>query len=190
MRTLVTAVLAAAIGLMVLAGSGVTQAQTQTQTQAQTRTRTAYALGPGDVVRITVYGEPDLSGSFTVGTDGRVAVPLVGPAVLAGMTPMAAAEHLEHALRTGGVLQAPAVAVDVVTYRPFFIIGEVNRQGPHPYLPGLTVHKAAAVAGGFTRRADRDDVRIKRGGQGEPVPVDLDAPVWPGDIVIVEERWF
>lgn len=151
--------------------------------------QSAYNLGPGDVIRVTVFGEPDLSGEFEVGAGGGVSLPLVGETMVGGMNIPAAEVAIENKLAQGFV-QNPDVAIDVLNYRPFFIMGEVNAQGVFPYVADLTVQKAVAIAGGFTLRADEDDITVKVGGVGEPVPVDLDTAISPGDIVIVDERWF
>lgn len=153
------------------------------------RAQQGYTLGPGDIIRVRVFGEPDLSGEFEVGPSGRVSLPLTGETMLGGMTLGAAERRIEAALK-GDFLQKPDVSVEVLRYRPFFIAGEVNNQGQFPYVPGLTVHKAVVIAGGFTPRADEDDVLLKVGGVGEPAEVDLDTVVNPGDIIIVEQRWF
>ncbi len=175
MRTLLMA-LGAAVA-MVLATGGQASAQE------------GYSLGPGDVIRVTVFGEPDLSGEFEVGAGGGVSLPLIGEAALGGMTIPAAEVFIESRL-ADGYIQNPDVAIDVLNYRPFFIIGEVNNQGVFPYVADLNVLKAVAIAGGFTYRADKDDIVVKSGGIGDEIPVDLDSTVSPGDVIIVEERWF
>ncbi|MQX37905.1 polysaccharide biosynthesis/export family protein [Roseospira navarrensis] len=148
-----------------------------------------YSLGPGDVIRVTVFGEPDLSGDFEVGANGGVSLPLIGEANLGGMTIPAAETFIEDKL-SAGFIQNPDVAIDVLNYRPFFILGEVNDQGIFPYVADLTVMKAVAIAGGFTYRADEDDITVKYGGSGEGVPAELDTPISPGDIIIIGERFF
>lgn len=151
--------------------------------------QSAYSLGPGDVIRVTVFGEPDLSGEFEVGAGGGVSLPLVGETMVEGMNINGAESTIESKLAEGFVLN-PDVSIDVLNYRPFFIMGEVNNQGTFPYEVDLTVLKAVAIAGGFTLRADKDDITVKVGGVGEDVPVELDTVVSPGDIITVEERWF
>lgn len=148
-----------------------------------------YSLGPGDVIRVTVFGEPDLSGEFEVGADGVVSLPLVGAATLGGLSISGAETVIEREL-AAGFIQNPDVAIDVLNYRPFFILGEVNNQGVFPFIADLTVMKAVAIAGGFTYRADRDDILVKRDGTEEELPIGIDELVSPGDIIIVEERWF
>jgi len=148
-----------------------------------------YSLGPGDVIRVTVFGEPDLSGEFEVGAGGGVSLPLIGELPLGGMAVSAAETFIESRLAAGYV-QNPDVAIDVLNYRPFFILGEVNNQGVFPYVADLTVHKAVAIAGGFTYRADKDDIVVKVGGIGDEAPVELDTVISPGDVIVVKERWF
>lgn len=148
-----------------------------------------YALGPGDIIRVTVFGEPDLSGEFEVGADGVVSLPLVGAQVLSGLSVSGAETVIEREL-AAGFIQNPDVAIDILNYRPFFVIGEVNNQGVFPFIADLTVLKAVAIAGGFTYRADEEDIVVKRAGSEEEVPIGIDELVNPGDVIIVEERWF
>jgi protein involved in polysaccharide export with SLBB domain len=147
-----------------------------------------YRLGMGDKIRVTVFGEDDLSGTFTLDGQGRAALPLIGPIILKGMSLPQAEAALTAAL-ADGYLQAPSVSIEVTNHRPFYIIGEVQKPGAYPYAGGLTVMGAVALGGGFTYRADEDDVEITRKGV-EPFEARLDAPVLPGDVVRVGQRFF
>lgn len=148
----------------------------------------AYRLGPDDALRITVFGEGDLSGEFTVDGAGRVALPLIGPVMVDSLT-TAEAEALIRARFADGYLKDPRVSVEVTNYRPFYILGEVQEPGAYPYANGLTVRGAVALGGGFTYRADEDDIEIKRKGEA-PVDVGVDGPVLPGDVIDVGQRFF
>lgn len=151
---------------------------------------TEYRLGPGDQLRITVFNEQDLTGQYVVGSQGTIAYPLVGEVRAAGMTvgefTMSLQERLTEFLRT------PNVSVEVANYRPFFILGEVQRPGTYPYSASLTVLNAVATAGGFTYRANRSRVFIRHANETEEhsYPLTIATPVLPGDTVRIGERLF
>ena len=149
-----------------------------------------YRLGTGDKVRVIVYGEEDLSGEFQVDGSGFIRLPLIGQVTAAGRT----VRDFEGDVTTklaGGYLKSPRVSVEVTNYRPFFILGEVNKPGEYPYVNGMNVVTAVALAGGYTYRADESDVYVRRNGQPEKeVPADERTQIQPGDIVRVAERFF
>ena len=151
-----------------------------------------YVLGSGDRVRVTVFGEEDLSGEYEIDGSGVVAFPLVGEVQAGGGT----ARKLEKAIATklkDGYLKNPTVSVEILTYRPFFILGEVKRPGSYPFKNGLTVLNAVAMAGGYTYRAKSNLWVITRGGnkewQGREVTAG-DFQVRPGDTILIPERFF
>jgi polysaccharide biosynthesis/export protein len=150
-----------------------------------------YRLDTGDVVRVTIYGDTELSKSYRVDDSGSIAFPLVGPVVVRGQTTAAAADRIAAKL-ADGFLRNPDVAVEVETYRPFFIQGEVRNSGQFAYVYGMTVRNAIATAGGFTETADRGRALVYRRENGEQVrsTVTLDFPIVPGDTIVVQERWF
>jgi polysaccharide biosynthesis/export protein VpsN len=151
-----------------------------------------YRLGPGEKVRLTVFRHPDLSGEFDLDGEGFLALPLVGEIQGAGLTARELESAIESRLKEGGYLVNPQVSLEVLNYRPFYIIGEVNNPGSYQYVNGMTVINAVALAGGFSYRADQDDIIITRGGsEGRKIEgVKLDTAVLPGDIVEVTERFF
>ena len=151
-----------------------------------------YLLDTGDTVRVTVYGEADLSNTYRVDDSGNISFPLTGPIEVRGSTTQAAAARLTAAL-AAGYLRNPNVAVEVAEYRPFFIQGEVSAPGKYPFVYGMTARAAISTAGGFKETASRDHVVIYRpiaGGRMAKGNVDLDFPVFPGDTIVVEDRWF
>jgi polysaccharide biosynthesis/export protein VpsN len=151
----------------------------------------SYRLGPGDALRLTVFRHEDLSGEFTLDGEGYFAMPLVGEILGGGRTSRQLENEVEIALKSGGYLIDPQVSIEVLNYRPFYIIGEINNPGSFEYVNGMTVINAVALAGGFTYRADQDDIIISRGGSNGPkVQARLDTEVLPGDIVEVTERFF
>jgi polysaccharide export outer membrane protein len=150
-----------------------------------------YRLGAGDRVRVTVFRHVDLSGEFQLDGEGFFAMPLVGEIQGGGLNSRQLETEIEKRLKDGGYLVNPQVGVEVLNYRPFYIIGEVNNPGSYQYVNGMTVINAVALAGGFTYRADQDDIVINRGGsQGPEVEALLDTEVLPGDIINVTERFF
>jgi protein involved in polysaccharide export with SLBB domain len=151
-----------------------------------------YTLGPGDKVRVNVFGEQELSGEFLVSNRGTVAMPLVGEVSAGGLTLAAFTGSVEQKLIATDMVRTPRVSTDIVSYRPFFILGEVENPGQYPYVIGMTVTKAVATAGGFTYRADGNTVYITREGDRNEAPVRVTAASWigPGDTIRVTERTF
>ena len=152
---------------------------------------TAYQLGAGDKVKVTVFGEPDLSGEFLVGDNGRIDLPLIGAVQARGQT-VTQFQNAVVARYSGGYLKDPKVSVSVLNYRPFFIQGEVGKGGEYPYKAGLTIQNAVAIAGGYTYRANTSKAFVRRAGQDQEVEVQTNQRVAinPGDIIRVPERFF
>lgn len=156
-------------------------------------TADVYLLGPGDKLRITVFGEETLTGEYGVTGAGDVSFPLVGNIKVAGRT----IEALQAELTTklgAGYLEDPRVSAEIINYRPFYILGEVARPGQYDFAVGLTVEQAVAAAGGFTYRANSKRVFLKRATDTREMIVDLretpSFPVRPGDTIRVGERFF
>jgi len=150
-----------------------------------------YTLDAGDALRITVFEQPSLSSTYTVDVEGMIAMPLVGDVPARGLTTDELDAAITEALR-GGFLRNPDVSVEIATYRPFFVLGEVSASGQYPYVAGMTVRSAIAIAGGFSPRAVRDTVDISRVINGEVVVgrIGLNDALRPGDVITVRERWF
>ena len=150
-----------------------------------------YRLASGDKLRIFVYAQPSLSRIYNVDSEGFISVPLIGNVHAQGMTTRALEGVI--ASRLGAeFVRDPHVTVDIQQYRPFFILGEVKTAGQYPYVGGLTVNAAVAIAGGFSERANERKVQItRRMKEGvEKLEVPGDAEVRPGDTIYVKERWF
>jgi polysaccharide biosynthesis/export protein len=150
-----------------------------------------YLLDSGDKVRITVFEQTGLTNTYSVDQAGYVAFPLVGSVVARGRT----AQQLEGDLAAklqNGFLRNPDVSVDIDRYRPIFVMGEVGAAGQYSYVPGMTVQKAVAVAGGFSVRALQGNVDITRAINGKVMTgrVLISDPLLPGDTVYVRERLF
>jgi protein involved in polysaccharide export with SLBB domain len=150
-----------------------------------------YQLGSADRVRVIVFNEPSLSGEFVVNANGALSMPLIGDVMARGRTTGQIAGAIADLLRGGYVLE-PKVSIDVLTFRPFYILGEVNKAGEYPYSSGLTVDAAVALAGGFTYRASRKKVTIRHMADEKAQKVDLtpDLRVLPGDTIRIGERYW
>jgi polysaccharide export outer membrane protein len=150
-----------------------------------------YRLGSGDKVRILVYNEPNLTGEYTVNSGGLLSFPLIGDVTALNRTTLDVKQEIEQKL-AAGYLRTPQVSIDVLTYRPFYILGEVNKPGDYPYSAGLTVLRAVATASGFTYRADQRHVYLKHPGDTKETRYSLDSDiiVQPGDTLRIGERYF
>jgi polysaccharide export outer membrane protein len=151
----------------------------------------AYRLDAGDKLRVVVYGQEGLTNSYAIDAGGAITMPLIGSVPARGRTPAELASAITARLRSG-YIRDPSVAVEIESYRPFFILGEVAAPGQYPYVPNMSVESAVAIAGGFSPRARRDRVILTHtdasGSSRYVVP--LGTPLGPGDTVFVGERWF
>jgi polysaccharide export outer membrane protein len=150
-----------------------------------------YQLASGDRLRVIVFGQESLSNSFSVDGAGNISLPLIGLVHAQGSTTVELGRAIEARLRQG-YLREPSVSVEVEAYRPFFVLGEVTVAGQYPFVNGMTVQNAIAVAGGFTPRGAEDSVDLTRRVDGRPITasVPLTFPVRPGDTIQVRERFF
>lgn len=150
-----------------------------------------YLLDSGDRLRVSVFGQEGLTNSYIVDAAGFVNVSLIGPVQARGLTPADLSRAVAGRLRQGYV-RDPHVSVEVETYRPFFILGEVTAPGQYPYVANMTVETAVAIAGGFSPRAQKSGVQLTRNMNGQPIrnKVPLNFMVRPGDTITVGERWF
>ena len=152
----------------------------------------SYTLSSGDVISIQVYGEPDLSFERILLTDsGRISYPFLGELATIGKTPKALEKEIVTGLKNG-YLKRPKVTVSIIEYRDFFMRGEVKNPGGYPYKPGLTVHKAIALAGGLTERASEGKMFLIKDGQPDQKPsrVKMRDKIGPGDIITIEQSFF
>ena len=150
-----------------------------------------YRLGVGDKLRITVFGHKELSGEFVVSGSGEVVMPLIQGVRGRGLTTAELARAIADRLRPDYLVN-PRVSVELLGYRPFYILGEVQKPGDYPYVEGMSVLNAVALAGGFAPHARRDKVFIERGrgASRKKYKAAVTAPVRPGDIITVRERFF
>lgn len=164
---------------------------TENQVTEKTSVTHDYKLQPGDKLRLTVFGEQELSTVYKVDGAGMIAMPLVGSIKVQGLSVLQIKDMLEEQL-ANGYLVDPSIAVEVSEYRPVFLMGEVRAPGSYAYMDGMTVLEAIAMGGGYTYRADDDDIEIVRDGYTEDNPLDAKASdvVLPGDVITVKERFF
>lgn len=149
-----------------------------------------YTLDAGDQVRIVVFGHEDLSGEFVVDSTGTLAMPLIGEVGAEGRTLRQLEDAIADKLEPD-YLKNPQVSAEVINYRPFYIIGEVKNPGTYPYVNGIRIVNAVAIAGGFTYRARENEMLITRAkGSGKPERVGPETRVLPGDVIEVLERYF
>ena len=150
-----------------------------------------YTLGSGDTVRISVYGQDDLSLETRLTDIGVINYPYLGEIKVIGMTVSSLESFIYEGLK-GDYLINPSVSVGIVEYRPFFINGEVKNPGGYPFQPGLTIDKAAALAGGYTERASKTKIFIDRTVNGEQLTLNADRymQILPGDIINIEQSFF
>lgn len=151
-----------------------------------------YLLEPGNRIRVIVFNETNLSGDFTLDPVGNIALPLAGNIAASGVTAKTLAKRIEETLQRDGYMLNPSVAVEIQTFRPYYVLGEVRQPGEFDYSLGTTVLSAVARAGGYDYRARQGEVVLVRptaDGQIE-YRANERTPLLPGDIVKVLERRF
>jgi len=178
------------LALMVLSACVNSPAPDSAVTQATPIEVPPYRLATSDKLRVTIFGEESLSGEFMISDSGTVALPLIGEVPAAGATIAEVQNNIAVAARN--YVREPKVAVEVLNYRPYYILGEVNRPGQYPYSTDITVLNAVAAAEGFTYRANMRRVFIKHAnlvGEQE-YPLTASIVVQPGDTIRITERYF
>lgn len=150
-----------------------------------------YRIGPGDELNIIVFGHPDLSGNFVIDPQGDLTMPLIGRMPVRGQTVDEITTQVTQSY-SNSFLVDPRVSVELLNSRPFYILGQVNEPGEYPYVRGVTVRQAVAIAGGYTRRADTSEFVIFRQTDtgSQEMQASADTVVLPGDTVEVLRRLF
>ncbi len=165
--------------------------QPPTMQQDYQPTMAVYRLGSGDNLRVTVFDETNMTGDYKVDGTGMISLPLIGNVMAGGLTMPELQNSIAQHLSQGYIVN-PRVSVQVINYRPFFILGEVNRPNQYPYVEGMKVINAVAMAGGYSYRADEDNMKIIRA--NDPMrtkqPAEPNTYVLPGDTIEVQERLF
>jgi len=149
-----------------------------------------YRLGPEDKIKVTVFGEADLSGEFVIDSSGVLAVPFVGQIKVKGMTLREFEADYAKKLRDAEILRDPRVNAEVTSFRPIYVLGEVKKPGQYAYVSGMTVQKAVALAEGYTYRANESSVEVTRSGHKFTLDVTPQTRVLPGDEIRIPERFF
>jgi len=151
-----------------------------------------YRLGAGDEVRITVYGFDQMTNSYAVSDTGTISLPLLPPLAVGGRTVAEVEQSVGAALKAKELVNDPSVSAQVVKYRPFFILGEVQRPGQYPFVPGMSVLTAVTIAGGYTFRAEKKNATITRQSGNAVIKGsgDQTALIAPGDTILIRESWF
>jgi protein involved in polysaccharide export with SLBB domain len=155
-------------------------------------TNVAPHLTPGDRLKVVVYGEDALTGPYVINPAGDISMPLIGTVRAAGRSRTDLEREIASRYRGGNYLQEPKVTVDVIEYRPIYVVGEALRPGAYPYTTGLNVLTAITVAGGFTYRASKNSVFIQHAGEvvWQEYPLSASILIAPGDLIRVPERYF
>jgi polysaccharide export outer membrane protein len=181
-----------ALGLVTACSSTIGSFPTEDAPMVTENPAETYTLEPGNRVRITVFNENNLSGDFTLDPSGNLSMPLLGNLPAAGLNVKALVARIEEALRHANLMQDPKVAVEIQTYRPFYVLGEVRQPGEFPYVSGMTVLSAIAKSGGYDYRAREEDVVLVRAIKGTQkyFRANERTPILPGDIIKVLERRF
>jgi polysaccharide export outer membrane protein len=151
----------------------------------------SYTVDSGDRLRVVVFGQEGITNTYMVDAGGNIGLPLIGIVPARGQTTQQLARSIAERLKQGYV-RDPSVTVDVESYRPFFILGEVTNPGQYPYVPNMTAETAVAIAGGFAPRAQKGKVEISRNLPGQQFKGDVPTSfaLKPGDTIVVKERWF
>ena len=180
--------IALGIAMLVLQGCGAPRFQAS---YFATAPNAPYRLGPGDRLRVIVFGQDSLSNAYDIDGSGNISMPLIGLVRAKGMSTSGLQQEIAEKLRDG-FLRDPQVSVEVEAYRPFFILGEVTTAGQYPYVNGMTVETAVAIAGGYSPRAYKGDANLTRVIDGRPTTgsVPMTQTVQPGDTITIRERLF
>jgi protein involved in polysaccharide export with SLBB domain len=183
--------IATALMMSIFATSLSVAAATTSSEPAASAVAPDYVLGPGDRLRLSLYDDATFSGEFTVSDNGTVSLPLIGTQPAAGMTLTAFRDAIQAKL-ADGYYRNPRVSAEIANFRPFYILGEVNKPGQYPYVAGMTLGEAVAIANGYTYAARKGLVAIRRAKSSEEVKMQANPamPIGPGDTVRVLERLF
>ena len=161
---------------------------TMTFTAGSCFAQSSYNLGSGDLISIVVFDEEELTMEVRVAKT-PMSYPFLGQVPLDGRNLAEVEQQIKEGLK-GDYLIEPSISISVIEYRPFFITGEVEKPGGYPFQPGLTLRKAITLGGGFTERASRTKMFITRGGEGSEQKIQLSDPIFPDDVLTIEQSFF
>ncbi len=179
------------LGLIALPVAGCTNAYSNLPVAAAAASD-RYTLGPGDSVKIAVYGFDMMAGSYLVSDAGTISLPMLSTVEVAGKSAPELEGSLAALLRARNLAPNASVSVQVDKYRPFYILGEVQQPGQYAYVPGMTLLTAVSIAGGYTFRANKNMAAVNRknGTSQGKVRLAPDSPIMPGDTITIPEAWF
>lgn len=178
---------------LVLSGCASANLDSVSVSQANSQLAEGYLVDAGDKLKLTVFDEPALSGEYEIGVGGELSLPLIEAFDAKGMTATAISRSVEQKLRDGGYVLFPKVSVEVIEHRPFYILGQVTTPGEYPYNGDLTLEQAVAKAGGYTPRADRGSIVLRRQAWADGRRIKLNGKslkIAPGDTITVQESFF
>lgn len=185
--------LLALAALVALPAPAVSRSKVLSAAQVNGELNAGYRMAAGDKLKVTVFDEPTLTGEYQVSVGGELAMPLIEAVPALGQTPRDLATAIGEKLKAGGYVLVPRVTVEIVQHRPFYILGEVKLPGEYPYTGDLTFEQAVARAGGFTPRASRKTILLRRQNWQAAERVRLDGTalkIAPGDTITVRESLF
>ena len=184
------ALLGLCLGLSACGGGGIEPATQAQITALKTAASVPPPLQPGEKLHVVIYDEPSLTGDYVIDPSGYFSMPVIGSRKVAGMSPKQLQDQLVASFQAAHI-KDPNVTVEVTEFRPFYILGEVDHPGAFPYIAGLNVMSALAIAGGQTYRADQSKILIQHVGETAMHSYDLDwpIPILPGDIIQVPRRY-
>jgi polysaccharide export outer membrane protein len=177
---------------LVFFGSAVGAAENDEQNpQPAASANIEYRLGAGDLLKITVFNQESLSGEYTVSGTGQLSLPLIGAVSAKDLTVKQLEQSMADKLKPDYLLN-PRISIQVLNYRPFYILGEVKQPQSYPYVDGMTYLNAVAIAGGYTYRAKEEYVLVVRMNDPEKkeLKLNMDEKVMPGDVIRVTQRFF
>lgn len=148
-----------------------------------------YTLSTGDEIKILVYGERELTLQIKLDDDGIISYPFLGDILIKGLSLGEVESKIKKGLQDG-YLREPNVNVSIINYRPFFVNGQVKKPGAFPFQPGMTVHHAITIAGGFTERASESSIYVIHKKTTKKLKTNKDDTLKPGDTISVEESFF
>jgi protein involved in polysaccharide export with SLBB domain len=185
-------IMATAMAIALCSGAFAASGSTYSPGQIESAASQQYRLGPGDRIKIFVFGLDPINSEYTIGDDGTITLPFVQTIAVSGRTLTDVQQDIQAKLATQQILRNPVVNVQHVVLRPFYIMGEVQKPGEYAFRAGTTVMSAVAIAGGFTYRASKSKVQITRSINGRPITASAgqNDMVQPGDRITVRERWF
>ncbi len=154
-------------------------------------TRDNYELDSGDRIRLSVFEQRNLSRIYVIDAGGYISVPLIGNVSVRGLTTKGVEQAVADKL-SEKYIRDPKVSVEINTYRPFYILGQVRNSGRFPFVNGMTVRSAVAVAGGYTARANKRKILLTRRLNAKRITTYVQPGYYirPGDTLEIRERFF